>query len=283
MSNDYGQGMTTDAGLITFDESSAALRAMLDEIFLSWARQTGARPMQYPPLVEVEGLAQLDYFRNFPHLAVLATGLNPDAQKLYASHESLTDHIATVNVEPVRYALPSAACFNVYLSLRGELLPTQHTITTSATCFRRENEYHDRRLLAFTMREIVFLGESEQVLDNLAELKKVVVAFAEHLGLPLALENSSDPFFESGGARALMAQLFPVKQEFVYSGSREPVAIGSVNFHRNFFGERCGIQLPDESTAYSGCVAFGLERWVSVLREQFGEEAASRLNGVMAQ
>ncbi|WJR33244.1 hypothetical protein P3F83_22740 [Mycobacteroides immunogenum] len=283
MSNDYRQAMTAAAGLVTFDESTSALRTSLDEVFLSWARQAGARPMHYPPLVDVEGLAQLDYFRNFPQLAVLATGLNPAAQRQYASQESPTDHIGTADVETVHYALPSAACFNVYLSLRGELLTAQHTITTSATCFRREDEYHDRRLLAFTMREIVFLGEREQVLDNLADLKKVVTAFAEHLGLPLALENSSDPFFESGGARALMAQLFPVKQEFVYHGKREPLAIGSVNFHRNFFGERCGIQLPDESAAYSGCVAFGLERWVSVLSEQFGEEAVTRLNGVITQ
>ena len=47
-----------------------------------------------------------------------------------------------------------------------------------------------------------------------------------------------------------------------------------LDFHRNFFGERCGITtggLP----AYTSCAAFGLERWLSVLHQRYdGWDAA---------
>jgi hypothetical protein len=64
--------------------------------------------------------------------------------------------------------------------------------------------------------------------------------------------------------------LFPVKEEFVFGDS---LAIASVNFHRNFFGERCAITLPDGGPAFTSCVAFGLERWLAALADHFGAQA----------
>ena len=72
------------------------------------------------------------------------------------------------------------------------------------------------------------------------------------------------------GGKAKMQRLFPVKEEFVVGG----LAIGSVNYHRNFFGERCGI-LAGEDTAHTSCLAFGLERWVHVLTDRFGSADAA--------
>ena len=62
-----------------------------------------------------------------------------------------------------------------------------------------------------------------------------------------------------------VAKLFPVKEEFVVNG----LAIGSVNYHRNFFGERCDIKAGDD-TAHTSCLAFGVERWVHTLTDRFG-------------
>ncbi|MYW44273.1 aminoacyl--tRNA ligase-related protein, partial [Streptomyces sp. SID161] len=164
-----------------------------------------------------------------------------------------------------RYGLVSAACYNVYLHHRSATLTAPRLVTTVAKCFRNEDHYDGlRRLHGFTMREIVCLGPREAVLDHLAAFRSKVVEFAARLGLALAVQPASDPFFEKGGGRALLAQLFPVKEEFVHAGE---LAIGSLNFHRNFFGERCGISLADGRAAYTGCVAFGLERWIAALLE----------------
>jgi hypothetical protein len=256
-----------DDGLATLGPATVALRAALDEAFLGWAREAGAQAAIYPPLMRIEELAALDYFRNFPHLAVLTTGITPAALERPVADGG--EAVAAEDLHAARYALPSAACFNVYLHMRGRTLAAPVYVTTAANCFRREERFDGlRRLLGFYMREIVAVGDRDAVLAHLSAFKRRVQAFTGALGLPVEFAPSSDPFFDPNAGRALMGQLFPAKEEVVYGGD---LAIASLNQHRNFFGERCDIRLPDGSFAFSGCVAFGLERWISALGEHFRE------------
>jgi seryl-tRNA synthetase len=50
------------------------------------------------------------------------------------------------------------------------------------------------------------------------------------------------------------------------------IAVASFNHHRDFFGTRFAISAPDGSPAHSGCVAFGLERWVLAVFAQHGTD-----------
>jgi hypothetical protein len=256
-------------GLATLGPEMVALRGALEDRFLSWAAESGAGQAIYPALMRVEDLASVDYFRNFPHLAVMATGIAPDALADRASCCDDLHAVPATELNEAAYALPSAACFNVYLHLRGQSLDAPFLVTTGANCFRREDHYDGlRRLLGFYMREIVCVGERDAVLDHLATSKARLRAFAEALGLPVAIVPSSDPFFDPAGTRGVMAQLFPVKEEVVFG---DDLAIASLNHHRNFFGERCDIRTAGGEHAHSGCVAFGLERWISALSTHFGE------------
>lgn len=116
------------------------------------------------------------------------------------------------------------------------------------------------------MREIVCIGSLDAVQDHLSSFKQQILNFTMEIGLPLEVQVASDPFYQPQGSKAMMQKNFPVKEEFVYGGS---VAIASVNFHRNFFGERCDIRTADGQPAFSGCVAFGLERWFHALFDHF--------------
>ncbi|MFF8729211.1 aminoacyl--tRNA ligase-related protein [Streptomyces sp. NPDC015171] len=251
---------TARGGLVVLGPELVRLMDLLDQRFQDWARECGAAPMLFPPLLSTADLASIDYFDNFPHLALMTAPLRLPADK--------TDGEAPLAAERLgasAYGLVSAACYNVYLHHRSTALAAPRYITTVAKCFRNEDHYDGlRRLHGFTMREIVCLGPREAVLDHLAAFRPKVVEFAARLGLELAVQPASDPFFAKDGGRALLAQLFPVKEEFVHGGS---LAIGSLNFHRNFFGERCDISLADGGPAYTGCVAFGLERWLAALLE----------------
>jgi len=80
-------------------------------------------------------------------------------------------------------------------------------------------------------------------------------------------EPATDPFYLGSDSRSLLSQLDPVKVEFVYT---DGTAIASVNRHRNFFGERLGIDF-GQKPAYSGCLAFGVERWVHALLQVHGD------------
>lgn len=259
------------SGLAVLGPLELALRSELDRIFTSWATAAGAAPMAYQALLPVADLAALDYWQNFPQLALVAAGARNDAfGRLTAA--SATGFPADL-LSSAEYALPSAACYAAYLDLRNSTVPAAHLITTVATCFRRERQFEGlRRLLSFNMREIVCLGEREASLDHLATFKAKILAFADRLELPLDVEVATDPFFEPSASKSLVAKLFPVKQEFVFRSSEHPegLAISSVNFHRNFFAERCAISTEDGAVAFTSCVAFGLERWLSAVCAQFG-------------
>jgi seryl-tRNA synthetase len=271
MTNSVQHGSPHDTaadGLATLGPETVRLRDALEQSFLRWATQSHAEPAIYPPLMRVAELAQLDYFRNFPHLAVMASEIS-DAGIAAGLHDDELESVACEHLHDSRYALPSAACFNIYLHLRGQTVEKPFYVTTAANCFRRETHFEGlRRLLGFYMREIVCVGERDAVIAHLQALRVQILHFTAALGLPVEIAPSSDPFFDPSAGRAVMAKLFPAKEEVTYGGD---LAIASLNQHRNFFGERCEIRLTDGSHAFSGCVAFGLERWISALTTHFAE------------
>lgn len=258
---------SVDAGMATLGPDLVRIRSLLDSRFSDWAAACGAVPMLFPPLMRVEDLSAFDYFKNFPHLAAAVTRIDRDKLDAEYATKEAVDTIPPHHLVSSAYVLPSAACYNVYLFLRGRRLSEPLAITTISSCFRNEEEYQGlRRLWGFTMREIVRVGPMEQVQEHLRSFKVLIKAFLEELGLPYGTQLASDPFFQPAGAKARMQALFPTKEEFVYGGS---LAFASLNFHRNFFGERCGILTADGKPAYSGCVAFGVERWLHALLDHF--------------
>jgi len=260
-------------GLATLGPSLVRIRDLLEARFLAWADESGADRMIFAPLMRVEDLDSLDYFRNFPHLALIVSPIRSDCLTgEYAKGDS-TCSIPSEHLSSSQYALPSAACYNIYLHMKGSVIDEPRYVTTVASCFRNEKEYTAlSRLWGFSMREIVCIGSSEAVQAHLASSKKRVSDFAAEIGLPLEIEVAADPFYEPQSSRAVMQKLFPVKEEFVYGGS---VAIASTNFHRNFFGERCNIRTADEQAAFSGCQAFGIERWLHALLTHFKQDTAA--------
>jgi seryl-tRNA synthetase len=269
-------------GLATLRPGGMALWTALDRMFTGWANQRDAPSVRYPPLVRVQDLHRVDYFTNFPHLGLFATGLNSAAVQNHG-HGSVDagpsgGSVPAGDLGDASVALPSATCYSVYFDLAGQVVDRPYRVTAATTCFRRENHYDDlRRMLAFTMREIVCVGARDAVLEHLGHYRELVLNFLGALSLPVRLEAASDPFFDSRGSRALTQQLFPVKEEFVYG---DGLAIASVNFHRNFFGERCDIRIADGEPAFTGCVAFGIERWISALTTHFGNDAEALVDRI---
>lgn len=258
-------------GLLALATDEARLLQTLDRTFEGWGVESGAAAMMMPVLLPVADLARLDFYENFPHQAMLAAPL--DLTKWDGRSTTDVEAFEPSALEPAVLGLPSAACFAVYLSMRGERLTENVRVTILGNCFRREERYEGlRRLLSFRMREVVALGDKEHVDAHLAEFGERIAAFLGALGLPFQKEAATDPFYDRGGQRALLQKLSPVKHEFIVDG----LAIASLNIHRNFFGERCDIRSAGTSApVFTGCAAFGLERWLSVLHSHFGDWATA--------
>jgi seryl-tRNA synthetase len=274
---------STANGMATFTDRGQEIYQKLESIFLHWASATRASSVRYPALLRVSDLDRLNYFRNFPHLVLCACGLDLSAHVGHGQRQGDIAALTPAELSGAEYCLPPAACYNVYLSLRGQHLTVPRHVTTVGTCFRNEEHYDGlRRLRAFTLREIVCVGDAAAVKRHLQTYRAIIVAFLKHLGLPVSIEKASDPFFDKDGTAARAARIFPTKEEIVF---RDELAIGSLNYHRRFFGERCEISF-DRDTAHTGCVGFGIERWIQALSEHFGpdvERISSALDAAEAK
>lgn len=224
-------------------------------------------------------MASIDYFNSFPHLAAAIAPLSNSARVAYSERNNQNVYVADNDLAKIDYILPSAACYGIYFDLRGSTIPNSLLITTRSRCYRNERHHEGlKRLWAFQMREIVYLGSSDGARQHLDYYKENVFDFASRLGIPLTLEPASDPFFRRDDPRLLLQRLEPVKWEFIYNDC----AIASINFHRNFFGDRCEIILPTGEPVFTSCVAFGLERWLHALSEVYRGDISAAMAAVVA-
>jgi seryl-tRNA synthetase len=246
----------------------------LDRLFSSWAKEWNADEYIVPAFIPAIEMQKLDYFRSFPHLITFPVTLESDERNLQRfTEKSVHDGLELTKTEPVHDILTPAACYHFYILHQQKSFDGPQYLTTRATCFRKEMEYLPlQRQWSFSMREIVCLGNMDQVQTFLIGMRERVTTFAGSISLPLQWIEATDPFFNPSANPKFLSQILdPVKTEIVFD--RMP-AVGSVNFHRNFFGETFEI-LCEGKTAFSGCVAFGIERWMYAILSRFGADKKS--------
>jgi hypothetical protein len=245
----------------------------LDRTFLDWAVSRGATPLHVPATLPVETLKRIDYFASFPHQVSFPVAADAPAQSALAEGR---------DPRTLRFALPAcgcvlnpAACYHVYPHLEGAALDGARLFTTAAPCFRQEAHYEPgARQWSFTMREIVCIGSAGEVDAFLDEMRTVLGAWLAEHGIEAAFAPATDPFFDPRSGKRLVQQLDGLKTELVEPGG---VAIASLNCHQEFFGKAFAITrqgVNGATPATSGCVAFGLERWMLALERQFGADVA---------
>lgn len=246
----------------------------LDAAFVALGEAYAAEEHRFPTFINAIELAKLDYFRSFPQLATFPVTLRRDDDNLgrFVAGESVRGDgsLALTELDPVRAVLTPAACYHLYVHFQGRDVDGPLHVTTSNTCFRHEDFYRPlERQWGFTMREIVCLGTAEEVRDFLNRTRAAADDLLARLGIPISWTQATDPFFRPArNAKYLMQKLDPVKHEAVFD---DFLAIGSVNFHHDHFGKTFDISR-EGRPAYSGCVAFGLERWLYALAHRHGPD-----------
>jgi len=262
-------------GHCTLSGASLALSRRLEELFLGWASSWHATEYAFPPFIAAKDLGRTDYFSSFQHLATFPVVLTTDEPALEAFATQNAKVACGLQLGPtasVEEVLTPAACYHVYAHLQHTTLREPCYVTTKGTCFRREREYAAlERQWSFAMREIVCVADAATVKEFLSAMRLRLTQFFQVLELDVSFEPATDPFF--GGARHpkhFAQRMDPVKLEMVLDGR---LAIGSLNFHRNYFGEAFGIGYGDKP-AFSGCVAFGVERWIYAVASRYGSDAS---------
>jgi seryl-tRNA synthetase len=258
-----------------------ALFTYFDRLFTALGETWQAQPVRTPTLIPSSVLARCDYFRSFPQNVTFATHLREDLEVIdgfRGRHEQRNDldDRALADMVPPEVCLSPAVCYHVYHLHQDRSIPaagTAHGVCGS--CFRYEagNTSDLRRLWDFTMREVVFMGTREDVLRRReAAIHRVAELLDEH-GLAGEIRTASDPFFVAPDAAAKTYFQLSSETKFEISlllPESERLAVGSFNYHTDFFGRAFAIAVDGHGPMHSVCVAFGLERWVHAVLAQHG-------------
>lgn len=264
-----------ERGHVTCWGPALALSRRLDALFLGWAGAWRAEEFGFPPFLSARDLGKTDYFNSFQHLATFPVNLAADDTALAEFGERNREVERELTLGPtaaVQDVLTPAACYHVYTHLQESALAEPCYVTTKSICYRREAEYRAlERQWSFTMREIVCVADATTVKEFLATMQARLASFFDAMKLPISFVPATDPFFRGRRhPKHFAQQLDPVKFEMMFAGR---LAIGSLNFHRNYFGEAFDITLQGVP-AFSGCVAFGVERWMHAVVSCFGADPA---------
>lgn len=278
--------------------SGPALLAMqsLGGILSRYTRRWEPVPLQTPTLIPAPVLARCDYFRSFPQYVSFVSHLHEDFATIDAfrarhqERDSL-DEESRQDLDLPGVCLSPAVCYHVYHRHASAPIPeTGLTYEVQGRCFRYEstNLSDLRRLWEFTMRELVFVGAREWVLARREEAIAAFIPVLESLDLPAEIRTASDPFFIAPDATAKTYFQLSSETKFEISvglGGDERLAVGSFNYHTDFFGRAFATDAGATGPAHSACVAFGLERlahavlvhhgcdpqaWPAALRESIG-------------
>lgn len=238
-----------------------------------------AESRTFPSLIGADVLDRCRYIRNFPASLNLVSHLREDHSVIQEFARSANWNGAELACEPaslsgIECLLSPSVCFHWYMWLRDSNLPEPVAITALGKCFRYESSNLKglERLWDFTMREIIFVGPTPYVLSARDQLVDRCAEFLDELGLAYEISGATDPFFVDGYAvQAAYQQGFELKFEIKvplpYSGQK--LAVGSINYHQDFFGRSFGIQ-SDGGAAHTGCLGFGFERLALAFLSQHG-------------
>jgi len=138
--------------------------------------------------------------------------------------------------------------------------------------FRHEPSQDPARMQMFHQRELVRIGEPEQVESWRDGWRERALELLRALGLQVVFDLASDPFFgRSGRMLAVSQREQQLKFEVLTPiAGPEPTAVASFNYHQDHFASAYGIELAGGGGAHTACLGFGLERITIALLRTHG-------------
>ena len=272
------------AGVVSRGGKFLTLIVRLDRLFEKLAvSQFSASINNYNTLIPSDWLRRAGYFTSFAHSVTFAMHLREDYDNLEnfsVRHKNgKTLHFSSMEELSVpEYCLSPAVCYHTYGTLEGQQLNDGDSgvkaYTAMGRCFRYESKNITAldRLWEFSMREIVFVGEKEQVIAMRKKSIALFWQFVEILDLTAKIETASDPFFSTEFKSLRFFQLLnDLKYELLVPVKEDRhIAAASFNYHEHFFGQKFNIKTAGGEPAHTACAAFGLERFAYALLAQVG-------------
>lgn len=245
---------------------------MLDSLFVKLAYRYEANLRKYPAMIPMHTLEKCRYIPSFPQNIHFVSEIPHQLESLERVKEM--NHLQEIT-RLSNYALSPAVCFHCYEELSGSRLNQPVVLTARGTCFRHEAPWRlgKHRLNEFSMREIVFFGHDEYVDTIRRTYMDEVWHLFESLGLRGKIETASDPFYFSEDVAKSQHQLMAnMKYELIAAIGSDSFSIASFNNMSDTLCKPFDVCGTDNKPLSSGCVAFGIDRWVYALLKTYGTD-----------
>lgn len=274
-----------DPGVYIFREPFTTLVRFLDDsIVRKIAAKFGAKHEYYPVVINGATLNKTNHFTSFPEHIQFVTHLREDLSVIEAFSQAIKEaggwsaetrvDLNAAAAKP-QYMINPATCYHCYEGMQDEQLEGDGTIVTAVSkCHRYESGNHRDfgRLLDFTMREVIFVGKPDFVKENRLKSIELLKGLVTEWELDCHLENANDPFFTSdyevkASFQRQQEMKFELRMTIPYLDTT--ISVSSSNFHSNTFGNAFNIKA-GKRPAVTGCLAFGLERFILAFLAQYG-------------
>jgi len=238
---------------------------------ISRHREADTEILRFPPVINRAQVEKSGYLHSFPHLLGCVSCLQGSESEIRAALETnKADQEWVTSLSATDLVLAPAACYPLYplAASRGEIPKGGLKFDVACDCFRREASHEIGRFQSFRMREYVFIGVAEEVVEFRSRWLARADQFANSLGIPYRIAAASDPFFGRAGKMMAASQ---VEQELKFElliplrSEEAPTACMSFNYHRDHFGIIWQLRTQAGEVAHTSCVAFGIDRLVLAL------------------
>ena len=262
-----GEIWETTTGLIGVRGSARELMEHIAFSLAELANDETSDEWSVPSGISFVTLERAQYFASFPQWLTAASHLSDDSSVLEGiARSDSPGSSARAAMQRPDAALSPAVCYHTYEKLAGQSVASPTLMTAEGVCWRHEGDRLAplERGWAFRMREVVCLGTPVEVEDFRQRWMLRASAFAESLGLSVETVQATDPFFApTARGKLVLQRIKALKHELIvrFPDGRS-LAIASFNNHERFFGESFEISLESGEPAATGCVAFGIERWL---------------------
>lgn len=262
-------------GMYGLNGAAQVLYDFFEELFERIGEKLGGIQKVYPTLLPVEQYVKTGYLKKSPQYAIFCCNVHENLSELLDLQNTVVKGDVTSRFKMPEYALSPSACFHTYIEYENCTLPRNKIVSFTQNVFRNEGRLnYDElgRLRDYHVKEIVFFGDAEFVDATrhkvMEETKQIIIK----LNLCGRIEKAYDPFIIPKFQKYKKIQMIDMsKYELQLNVSQESsISVASFNLHGSAFTYPFKIKIKNCENPVTGCVGFGLERWVMAFLCQYG-------------
>lgn len=262
---------------VHLNESEVTLMDWLDKIFIQIAKRHGAELREYPTVLSKNNMSRNQYHIHFPQNIYVVSSVPHNYKAINDFRQNALNNSLDRSFSFKGDVLQPCICYHCYEELQGESLASRKVFTGKGKCFRHEIGWRKDRFRQneFTMREIVFVGDEQWVIKIRNQIMDDVWSLFKKIGLTGKIETATDPFFFSQDlkTKGTYQMMSDAKYELIVTTRKgKNSSIASFNYCQDMLCKKYEIKDQNEVALYSGCVAFGINRWKEAFIDVYGDD-----------